>query len=376
MHKYKIFIASGASGGHLYPAVAVAEALTDQGHTCQFLVGGGKFQHLVTNAGFQLYKLPAAAYNGKNPLTKLKAGIYLIRAFLQALNHLHREQPHVVFGTGGYATVATVLAAKTLGIPIVLHEVNVIPGRANRKLVCLADQMAITFPATASHLNCSVDKTCVTGNPLRKAVTRMAKQPRSQPSSDNPHLHLLILGWSQGARGLSTIIPETLARLPQAVQQRLAVMHQVRQQDMAATTDLYANLSLAQQTITPFVEDVASALHQAHVVITRAGGTMTECALFGRAGIYVPHMLADNHQVINAQYMADHGAGICIPQDLLTTETLYPHLENLLLDTDKRTAIEQAAYQMSQPKAAENVAHLIVQTAAKDVMNHPNQATE
>lgn len=368
MQSYRVFIASGASGGHLCPAVAVAEALTAQGHTCQFLVGGGKFQNLVTDAGFTLHNLPASAYSGKNPFSKVKALINLMRAFWRALSIMHKAQPHVVFGTGGYATVATVIAAKTLGIPVILHEVNVIPGRANKKLACLADKMAITFPATASYLSCGSDKTHVTGNPLRKRVVALAQQPRAA----SEYLHILILGGSQGARGLSTIIPETLQRLPVDVRARLHVTHQVRKQDTEATAELYADLKLAAYTLTPFVEDVATALHQAHVIITRAGGTMTECALYGRAAIYVPHLLADNHQVINAQHMADAGAGICIPQDLLTTETLLPHLENLLLDEDKRTAMEQAAHKISQPAAAETLAKLITHTAAQDVMNQPH----
>ncbi|MFZ2620132.1 MAG: UDP-N-acetylglucosamine--N-acetylmuramyl-(pentapeptide) pyrophosphoryl-undecaprenol N-acetylglucosamine transferase [Alphaproteobacteria bacterium] len=364
-HPRTILIAAGASGGHLFPALAVAEELRAQGATCIFVVGGTKFAEKVTEAGFVLERLPASAFNVANPMRKLKALLNVGRGFVQALRLLGRYQPSAVFATGGYASVALVLAAKVFGVPVVLHEGNVLPGRATKLLCRLADTMLLTFAGAHKHLPCAKAVVQVTGNPIRSAMVQGLGLKRK----DDKTLTLLITGGSQGSAILSEVIPQAIARLEPKLLKRLRIHHQARAADVPACEALYKTLPLASFTVEPFIANMAQALTQAHVVLARAGtSTVVETALFGRAAIYIPLELADGHQMLNAQVAEEAGAAIIIPQGMFSAETLLPHLTNLLTDQAHRTHMEDNARALFNPHAAHTVAEIVLDTAKKDLM--------
>jgi UDP-N-acetylglucosamine--N-acetylmuramyl-(pentapeptide) pyrophosphoryl-undecaprenol N-acetylglucosamine transferase len=361
-----ILIAAGASGGHLFPALAVAEELRQRDITCVFVVGGNKFLEKVSHAGFAMETLPAAAFNVRNPIRRIKAMCMLIVAWWQAMRLMQKYAPTAVFGTGGYATVATVLAAKASGVPVVLHEQNVQPGRATKFLARWADTVGVAFAGSGTGLPCAADIVHEVGNPIRQQVLKTLATPRQE---EEGVFRLLIMGGSQGAQVLSDVVPETLALLEPAQLAKLDVLHQARPEDRARVQAEYETLPLKRGRVVPFIEDIGEALVQAHGVIARAGtGTVVETSLAGRAAIYVPLPLADGHQLKNAQVAEEAGAAIILEQGMFSPETLLPHLQALLKDDERRQEMEQAARALFKPDATQRVADLVMQTARNDVM--------
>jgi UDP-N-acetylglucosamine--N-acetylmuramyl-(pentapeptide) pyrophosphoryl-undecaprenol N-acetylglucosamine transferase len=362
-----ILIAAGASGGHLFPALAVAEELRHRGMTCVFVVGGHKFIDQVNQAGFAMEALPASAFNVRNPLRRLKAVGMLAVAWWRAMRLMQKYAPTAVFGTGGYATVATVLAAKASGVPVVLHEQNVQPGRATKFLARWADTVAVAFPNSGESLPCSRELVYEVGNPIRQHILKTLALPRQE---EEGVFRLLIMGGSQGAQVLSDVVPETVALLTPEVLAKLEILHQARPEDIVRVQAGYAALPpLRRVRVVPFIEEVGEALAQAHGVIARAGtGTVVETSLAGRAAIYVPLPLADGHQLKNAQVAEEAGAAVILEQGMFSPETLLPHLQALLQDGERRQDMERAARTLFKQDATKEVANLIVKTARDDVM--------
>ena len=360
-----ILIATGASGGHLFPALATAQSLREKGVNCVFVVGGNKFASHIEDAGFAIERLPASAFNVRNPVRKCIAIFHLIRAWFKAFGLMQKYHPSAVLGTGGYATVATVLAAKTVGVPVVLHEQNVLPGRANRFLARFADVIAITFESSRERFAKKAKNMELTGNPVRAQVIEALQEKRVEDGV----FRIVILGGSQGARIVSEVVPETIGRLSAEQQKRIAVVHQARPEDLEHVKATYAALPLVDVRVEPFLTDMGHILAQSHLVVTRAGtGAVVETALAGRAAIYVPHPLADGHQMLNAQVGEEAGAAIILSQAVFTVETLLPHITSLLENEERRHMMEQNATELARPNAANDVAELVLDVAKKDVM--------
>ncbi|MDD9911966.1 MAG: undecaprenyldiphospho-muramoylpentapeptide beta-N-acetylglucosaminyltransferase [Alphaproteobacteria bacterium] len=360
-----ILIIAGASGGHLFPALAVAEVLREKGFRCVFIVGGKKFVDQVAAADFVYETLPASAFNVRNPLRKIWAILKLLWAWGKALGLMNKYHPAAVFGTGGYATVATVLAARLSGVPVILHEQNILPGRANRFLANMADKIAVTFEASRGYLNCKSENVICTGNPIRASVIEGLQKAKQ---SKDPYI--LITGGSQGARILSDVVPEAIAQLEEDFQKKLHIHHQARQEDIERVKNVYKNLPLASITVEPFIQNMAEAIGKSHLVIARAGtSTIVENALAGRAAIYVPLTLADGHQLKNAQVAEDAGAAVILEQSIITPESLVPHLNAILQDSERRQQMEEAARTLAFPDAAKKVAILVENVAKADVMS-------
>lgn len=361
-----ILIATGASGGHMFPALSVAKNLRARGVKCVFVVGGGKFTNLVEDAGFDMVWLPASALNVRNPLRKLKGIFNLLRAFWRALRLVQTYQPAAVFGTGGYATVALVLAGKISGVPTIIHEQNVLPGRANKFLARWADKILLTFAAASEHLNAPTENLLTTGYPLRERVAKAVAQPKAR--AEKP-LRLLVLGGSQGSRILSQVLPEAVARLPESIRQNLFIQHQARAEDANLVTEEYAKLDLVGTDLAPFIDDIPAALTAAHVVISRAGtGAVVEISVFGRAAIYVPLSLADGHQAKNARLPEKANAAVVLDEPLFTPEALAAHLLRLLENPDIRYAMEDNAKNFLPLNGTKNVADAVLDMAKSDIM--------
>ncbi len=366
MQQPTVILATGGSGGHIFPALAVAEELRERGWQCQFLLGGSKFSNLVEQAGFPYHSLPAAKWSGRNIFIKAWSLVALTRAVLTAIGLIHQHRPTAVLGYGSFATVASIFAAKVTGVATLIHEQNVLPGRANTLLARVVDRILVAHPATQTRFSKSQQpRLRVVGNPLRQDVVGAIPLKRSEKPRQ-----LMILGGSQGARILSQTVPQAVAQLPAEVQQNLVVVHQARPEDVEATREAYANVQLASCVVESFFDDLPQHLARTHILVSRAGAlTVSEAASFGIPSIFVPLKLADNHQQFNAQLFEDAGAGVVLDQAMFNAETLLPHLQALLTDDDRLKDMSKAAHRLAVVDAAGAVGDVVERVAGRDIFS-------
>lgn len=353
-----IVIAAGGTGGHFYPAEALAAALIARGQWVVLMTDArsGALNSTVFNARDQ-YVLPGAGIAGRGVARAGKAVLALAAGVVKARGILARIRPAAVVAFGGYPAVPPVLATRLLRDrpPVVLHEQNAVLGRANRFLSGHASVLALSFAATVR-----VPKgvrTVVTGNPARPAIMALSTAPYTPP--DGP-VHLLILGGSLGARVFSDIVPEALTRLPDALRARLRVTQQCRAEDLDRVRAAYQDHGIAAD-LAPFFADVAGRLRAAHLVIARAGAsTVAELAIAGRPAILVPLPGAiDDHQSANACALAAAGGAWVVAQTQFTSETLAERLTSLLAAPATLAAAAVCARGQAHADAASRLADLV-----------------
>lgn len=350
-----VLVTSGASGGHVYPALAVAEELKKAGMACVFVLGGGKFNNLVDDAGYASVRLPAGAFNDRGIVVRTWGVLKLATGILVAMRAIRRYRPVAVFGTGGYASVATMLAAKLLGVPTFIHEQNVLPGRANRFLARFATHVITTFPATQKFMPGRT--LTVLGSPLREAILKVAGAVKKADGTFN----LLMLGGSQGARILADVVPDMTAMMTADERKKLRVYHQARPEDLARVREAYAGQGLAEAKVESFFAKMPELYAQCDVVIGRSGtSTLLEAATVGRPAIYVPLQLADGHQLLNAQVAEQAGAAVILPQPEFTPAVLLAHVRGLWQNPAKCKAMADAARTLARPTAAADVAAFVL----------------
>ena len=365
-----ILIATGASGGHVFPALAVAEKLKQQGCTCIFVGNEGKFLDMVSAEGFTIERLPAAPFNVSNPIKKMKAIFFLVRAFGRALKLVHRYKASAVFGTGGYATVALVLAGKVAGTPTVIAEQNVLPGRANRFLSKWVDCVCLTFESSRHYLKYRDGVMVTCGNPIRESIVTKALQMRENGTKTKDETKtIFIMGGSQGAKILSDIVPSAIELLPYNLKKQIRIIQQTRPEDTKRVIADYNRLDVPADVQT-FFSDMPEVLSKTDLVIARSGAsTICETALFSIPAVYVPlRRLADGHQVLNAKAMEGVGAALVMDQHEFTAEKLATTLEDLLGDKTRLEQMAKAAREFSQPNAACAVAKEVLRLSEQDVM--------
>lgn len=367
-----IVIAAGGTGGHFYPAEALAEVLIERDHRVVLMTDArsGALKSKVFDPGGQ-YILPGAGIAGRGAIRAGKAVFALGAGVLKARGILAHLRPSAVVAFGGYPSVPPVLATRLLGQrpPVILHEQNAVLGRANRFLSAHATVLALSFAATTR----IPEKTrrLVTGNPVRPAVTALRDADYQPPAGENfdgsiegGSIRLLILGGSLGARVFSDVVPLALARLPGAMQARLHVTQQCRAEDIDRVTEAYRASGIPAE-LAPFFPDVADRLRAAHLVIARAGAsTVAELAIAGRPSILVPLPGAiDDHQSANAAVLAEIGGARVIPQPEFEPDTLADTLTHWLRDP---AALARAALDVrdaARPDAAEDLADVVEQLA-------------
>ena len=328
-------IMAGGTGGHIFPGLAVAQALRERGWRVHWLGGVGSAaqpsmeSRLVPPQGIPLESIDFSGVRGKGLSTLAMLPWRLLRACWQSAQVLRRVQPDVVLGLGGYITFPAGMMSVLMGKPLVLHEQNSVAGLANKVLAKVAARVFTAFPGV-------IQNGIWVGNPLRPAfiggpdpVTRFAG--RSGP------LRLLVLGGSLGARALNDIVPRALALMP--VHQRPLVIHQSGTQQIDALRANYASAGVQAQ-LTPFIDDTAQACADADLVLCRAGASsVTEIAAVGAAALFVPFPFAvDDHQTRNARFLVDQGAGWLLPQHELTPE----RLTDMLQKTERKTLLTYA----------------------------------
>lgn len=364
--KQTILVASGASGGHLFPAISVAQELQKKNgkrpaFDVRLILGGAKFLDVVQRAGLPYVRLPAAAFNDRGPIRLMWACAKLMQGFVQALRMVMKDKPVAVFGTGGYATVALMLAAKLRGVPTIIHEQNVLPGRANRFLARIADVVVITFEESLKYLPPVCGRVVVAGTPLRQEILDAA-EAHKLGGKKGKMFTLLVLGGSQGARILGEVVPEMVALLPDAERKTLRVVQQVRADDVKRVRAAYEGMGLAEVVVEPFFTDMPTWYAQADLLIGRSGvGTVLECAAFGIPAIYVPLELADGHQKLNAGVAEKVLAAVVVEQAYFTPANLLVHVRAIRNDSGRLEAMSVAARTLARPDATQVVAQVIAE---------------
>ncbi|WP_221065554.1 undecaprenyldiphospho-muramoylpentapeptide beta-N-acetylglucosaminyltransferase [Methylomagnum ishizawai] len=348
----RIMILAGGTGGHVYPALAVARELLDAGHDVVWMgTRTGLEARVVPAAGIPMEWLSVAGLRGKGWRGKLTAPFMLLRAFRQALGILRRVKPDAVLGMGGFVSGPGGLLARMLGIPLVLHEQNRIPGTTNRWLARRASVVLEAFPDS---FPAKMGARCV-GNPLRREIVAGGATP---PREDVAAVRLLIVGGSLGAKALNETVPEALARIGLPI----AIRHQTGAALREETQALYARHGLPAQ-VDAFVEDMAAAYAWADLAICRAGAmTVSELAATGVPAILVPYPHAiDDHQTQNARYLADAGAAVLLPQPELNPERLAAELKALIGDPARLATMKTQATALARPEAARVVAAICLE---------------
>ena len=358
-----VVLAAGGTGGHIFPAEALAAALAARGARTVLFTDrrGGSFGGAL--AGVEVCRIRAGGIAGLGITARLRSIVDLALGFVQALLRLRRLAPDAVVGFGGYASLPTVLAACWLGCPSLVHEQNAVLGRANRLLAGRVDRIATAFEKLARLPAAAAAKLVRTGMPVRPAFVGLERQAYQAPVADGS-ARLLVLGGSQGARVLSTLVPEAIGLLPPDLRRRLAISQQCRPEDLDAVRAAYAELAVAADLAT-FFDNVPSRLAAAHLVIARAGAsTVAELQAIGRPAILIPYPYAtDDHQAANAQALASAGAAVALTEAELTAERLAQELEALLSAPDALAALAATCRAIGIPDAGDRLADLVMDTA-------------
>lgn len=351
----RIMILAGGTGGHVYPALAVAKALSDSGHQV-FWMGtrNGLEARVVPANNFPIDWLSVSGFRGKRGLNLIKAPFLLIFACIQAGLILYRRKPNVVIGMGGFVSGPGGLMAWLMRLPLVLHEQNTIPGTTNRVLASLANRVLEAFPGSFDR---SVHAVC-TGNPVRFEIVQVHRKPAEQPDKVPC---VLVLGGSLGARRLNEIVPKTIGGLNRKVD----VIHQSGSAMLEQTKKAYRLLEI-DATVQSFVEDMPVVYQWADLVICRSGAmTVSELAIVGLPSILVPFPSAiDDHQTQNARYLVDAGAAILVPESDEMEGELRDSLSALLSDCHRIRSMARAAFQLAKPDAAQAVSENCLGEAA------------
>jgi len=349
----KLVIAGGGTGGHLFPGIAVAEALRELDPSSEVLFVGtarGIETRAVPKAGYRLELIDVAGLKGMGALHKLKTLARLPLSLAQSRRVLRDFGADAVIGVGGYASGPVLVAARTLGLPTAICEQNSVPGVTNRMLGKIVDAVYVTFPASQSFF--PAHKTHLTGNPVRASFRDAARRPAPPVEKGL----VFTFGGSQGARPLNENVPLALGLLKQRGHD-VRALHQAGKDAVDAVRDRYSDVSVSAE-VTPFLDDMVTAYRRAHVVLCRAGATScAELTALGVPAILVPFPeAADDHQTKNADDLVAQDAAILLPQADLTPATLADVLERLLVDDDHRRRLADGARRAGRLEAALDVA--------------------
>ena len=362
----KMMIMAGGTGGHVFPALAVADTLRTRGVQIEWLgTPRGIENTLVPEASIALHHIQISGVRGRGILGLLKSPFLVVFAVIQAFFIIKKIKPNVVIGFGGFASGPGGVAAKLLGIPLVIHEQNAIAGTTNRLLAKIANRVLVAFDGAFVS---GVTNSTTVGNPVRKAIANVAEpsvryENRKQNILSQPSpLNLLILGGSLGAKAINELVPEALAKLP--LNSRPNVWHQSGKNHIEATIALYMQHQINAK-VDAFVEDMAAAYTWADLVVCRAGAlTVSEIMAAGLAALLIPLPTAiDDHQTYNAAILTHANAGMAIAQQNLSAEKLAALLLTELSNREHLQAMAIKARQIALPHAAETVADICMEIA-------------
>ncbi len=347
-----LLVMAGGTGGHIFPALAVAEKMRERGWRVVWLGNPeGMEARLVPQHGFEMVWVKFAALRGKGIVRKLLLPVNLLRGFWQAQRAIRQVQPNVVLGMGGYITFPGGMMAALFGEPLVVHEQNSVAGLANRVLAGVADRIVTGFPE-------ALNKGVWAGNPVRPEIARIAP-PAERFSGRTGALHLLVIGGSLGAQALNEAVPQGMALLGE--NELPQIVHQAGEKHLETLKDNYAKAGVPAHCVS-FIEDMAGAYEWADLVICRSGAlTVAELAAAGVASILVPFPHAvDDHQTGNARFLVNVGGAFLLPQGELTPDAIA-----LIRNYSRGQLLEMAekARSLAKPDATEEVANICAEIA-------------
>lgn len=355
-----VLLAGGGTGGHVYPALAVAEEVLDRGGTASF-VGSreGVEARLVPERGISFHSLPSRPVVGRGPMAKVAALVVVGISALRARGLVRRLGAQVVLGTGGYVSASPVIGGRLAGRPVVLLEPNAVAGAANRVLSRLAVGACLAFERAGGSFRCP---TWTTGVPVRRAFFSVPDDP---PSAEETVV--LVVGGSQGARQLNVSVPAAVERIAFSLSRPLRVLHQSGPGRVEEARRRWSGRSLPSTVsveVVGYVDDMATAIGESHLVVGRSGAvTVAEICAGGRAAIYVPLLAAGAHQRSNAMAVAEAGGATVVEGDGVE-EGLVEALARLLEDRDALRTMGRAARSLARPDAASEIVRHLREVAA------------
>jgi UDP-N-acetylglucosamine--N-acetylmuramyl-(pentapeptide) pyrophosphoryl-undecaprenol N-acetylglucosamine transferase len=355
-----VFVAAGGTGGHLFPAEALAVALMQRGVIVD-LVTDERANHYGNFPGRTTHIVPSATFAGTNPVRLAGAAIKLCRGVITSLSLMKRLRPAAVVGFGGYPTLPPLFAAGMRKIPAVIHEANGVLGRANRLLGRRVQAIATGFSGLLARDPRFGFKVTHTGNPIRPAVVEAAKTPWPDTTGE---LRILVFGGSQGARVMADVVPAAIELVPMALRARLSVTQQARDEDMARVQAAYERFGLAAE-VQPFFRDLPARIAASHLVISRSGAsTVAELAAIGRPAILVPlpHAL-DQDQRANAAMLERAGGAILMDQVRFTPGNVAAEIARLAASPGTLAGMAAAAKAQGVLDAADRLADVVMRVA-------------
>jgi UDP-N-acetylglucosamine--N-acetylmuramyl-(pentapeptide) pyrophosphoryl-undecaprenol N-acetylglucosamine transferase len=354
-----IVLAAGGTGGHVFPAQALAAELATRGLRLALVTDRRGGRHRAGFDDIEIHEVRSGSPRRQGLDQRLASIAATAVGTVEAAFLLRRLRPAAVVGFGGYPSLPTMIAATRLRIPCLVHEQNAVLGRANRFVARRVAVVATSFPHTARIEAAANARIVQTGNPVRLAFLALADQPYEPPAEAGP-VTLFAMGGSQGARSFSAVLPDALSGLPDALRARLRVVQQCRAEDLESTRTRYADARI-DATLAEFFDDVADELSRAHLVIARAGASsVAEIAVAGRPALLVPYPFsADDHQTANARAIADANAGWLIAQHDFEAAPLRERIATLLAGPETLAATAAAARRFARPDAARDLANLV-----------------
>jgi UDP-N-acetylglucosamine--N-acetylmuramyl-(pentapeptide) pyrophosphoryl-undecaprenol N-acetylglucosamine transferase len=358
-----ILLAAGGTGGHLFPAEALGVALIERGIRVRLVTDARALRYSGLFSPDTIDVVPSETVRSRTPWSLARTGIMLAAGTGIALRLMRRLKPAAVIGFGGYPTLPPLMAARLLGIPTLIHDANAVMGRANRLLSGRVSAIATSLPGVLDRDPALSAKTTTTGTPMRPAILAAALVPFAPPEPTGA-LRLLVVGGSQGARVMADIVPSAIERLEPALWNRLILVQQVREEDMARVRAVYDKLKINAE-LAPFFADLPARLASSHLVISRSGaGTVAELGAIGRPSILVPLPGAiDQDQFANAGVLAQAGGAIRIVQADFTPDRLAAAISALAAEPARLAAMALGARTVGRLDAAERLADLVEKVA-------------
>jgi UDP-N-acetylglucosamine--N-acetylmuramyl-(pentapeptide) pyrophosphoryl-undecaprenol N-acetylglucosamine transferase len=355
-----VVIAAGGTGGHMFPAMALARELARRGRPAILVCDRRGARYL--GAGLEHRLVSSASLSG-SPWRRLAGLARLAFGFFQSLLLLRRQRPIAVAAFGGYASVPVALAARLLRIPLLVHEQNAVLGRANRLIARRAGRLALTFRETSGASIVPQARRVLTGNPVRAEIAALQAEPYAPPGRNDP-LRVLVIGGSQGARVLSDVVPEAVRLLPARLRARLQLTQQCRPEDLERVATAYEELRFRAE-LRPFFEDLPERLAHAHLVISRSGASsVAELLVLGRPAVLVPFRLAaDDHQRANAKVVADAGAAWLMGEAEIDPDRLAALLAQVIEEPGQLAEMAARSRGLGRPGAAGALADALASLA-------------
>ena len=351
----RLIVTGGGTGGHLFPGISLAQAMMGAYPSCEVLFIGTERKvdrTALSSLGFETTTIKNQGIKGKNFLSIVKALFQQPMAIWQATKIIRKFKPDLVFGVGGYVTGPVILASRLLGVTTCIHEQNSIPGLTNKLLGHIANKIFVSLPGSEKYF--PTKKTILSGNPVRSNIIKASREPKT--ISEQEPFTLLILGGSQGARRLNSLMLEAAESCLSKLSPPPFIIHQTGGQDEDTVRMKYAELGLNAK-VQAFYSDMAKIYSQADLIISRAGATtLAELTVFHKPVILIPFpYAADNHQEINGRYLVEAGAGIMFRQDDLTGEKLGTEIKQLLDNKEILADMSNNSGMVSKPEATETI---------------------